>query len=379
MSSLREVKDRIASVRGTLKITSAMKLVASSKLRRAQRAIEALRPYEEALASMLAAASSSAFMAGGVWGQRAINLGQRPFDPIPHRPEDTVESGQRPLGPSPRRPEDTVESGQRPFDPIPRRPESLRPEDPAESGDADERPGRAVVVAFSSNSSMCGAFNSNVIKRTLSEIRAISASGRQVEAWAFGKKVAEALRKASVPVERDYTSLVSHSEYSAVAAIAQELRALSASGDVDSVLLVYNHFVSTGRQEVVVEPYLGAAQLPNLQGIAQFACTKKDAGKSGKVLRDKEIGGTDGTEGDYILEPSRGGLLEFLMPQVLDLRLYAALLDSAAAEHAARMIAMQAATDNGESLLAELTLEYNKGRQQKITSEILDLVGGSAQ
>ena len=226
---------------------------------------------------------------------------------------------------------------------------------------------------------MCGAFNSNVIKRTLSEIRAISASGRQVEAWAFGKKVAEALRKASVPVERDYTSLVSHSEYSAVAAIAEDLRALYASGDVDSVLLVYNHFVSTGRQEVVVEPYLGAAQLPNLQGIAQFACTKKDAGKSGKVLRDKEIGGTDGTEGDYILEPSRGGLLEFLMPQVLDLRLYAALLDSAAAEHAARMIAMQAATDNGESLLAELTLEYNKGRQQKITSEILDLVGGSAQ
>jgi F-type H+-transporting ATPase subunit gamma len=216
-----------------------------------------------------------------------------------------------------------------------------------------------VVVAFSSNSSMCGAFNSNVIKRTLSEIRAISASGRQVEAWAFGKKVAEALRKASVPVERDYTSLVSHSEYSAVAAIAQELRALSASGDVDSVLLVYNHFVSTGRQEVVVEPYLGAAQLPDLQEIAQSACTEKDAG--------------------YILEPSRGGLLEFLMPQVLDLRLYAALLDSAAAEHAARMIAMQAATDNGESLLAELTLEYNKGRQQKITSEILDLVGGSAQ
>ena len=323
MSSLREVKDRIASVRGTLKITSAMKLVASSKLRRAQRAIEALRPYEEALSSMLAAASAGAFMAGGVWGQRAINLGQRPFDPIPHRPE------------------------------------SLRPEDTVESGDADERPGRAVVVAFSSNSSMCGAFNSNVIKRTLSEIRAISASGRQVEAWAFGKKVAEALRKASVPVERDYTSLVSHSEYSAVAAIAQELRALSASGDVDSVLLVYNHFVSTGRQEVVVEPYLGAAQLPDLQGIAQFACTEKDA--------------------DYILEPSRGGLLEFLMPQVLDLRLYAALLDSAAAEHAARMIAMQAATDNGESLLAELTLEYNKGRQQKITSEILDLVGGSAQ
>ena len=363
-------------MRGTLKITSAMKLVASSKLRRAQRAIEALRPYEEALASMLAAASSvgvmsDGVMAGGVWGQRAINLGQRPFDPIPRRPEDPVESGQRPFDPIPRRPEDPAESGQRPLGPSPR-----RPEDSAESGDGDERPGRAVVVAFSSNSSMCGAFNSNVIKRTLSEIRAISASGRQVEAWAFGKKVAEALRKAGIPVARDYTALVSHAEYSAVAAIAEDLRALYASGDVDSVLLVYNHFVSTGRQEVVVEPYLGAAQLPDLQGIAQLSCTEDDAGKSGKLLRDREI---EGTNGDYILEPSRGGLLEFLMPQVLDLRLYAALLDSAAAEHAARMIAMQAATDNGESLLAELTLEYNKGRQQKITSEILDLVGGSAQ
>ena len=81
---------------------------------------------------------------------------------------------------------------------------------------------------------------------------------------------------------------------------------------------------------------------------------------------------------DYILEPSREDLLQSMIPLVSDLSLYAALLDSAAAEHAARMVAMQAATDNGEALLAELTLEYNKGRQQKITSEILDLVSGSA-
>ena len=86
----------------------------------------------------------------------------------------------------------------------------------------------------------------------------------------------------------------------------------------------------------------------------------------------------DTTDLDYLLEPSRAELLEALLPQVGDLKLYAALLDSAAAEHAARMIAMQAATDNGETLLAELTLEYNKGRQQKITSEILDLVSGAA-
>ena len=89
----------------------------------------------------------------------------------------------------------------------------------------------------------------------------------------------------------------------------------------------------------------------------------------------------DEVSGDelYILEPSRGELMASLMPQVLDLRLYAALLDSSAAEHAARMVAMQAASDNAESLLGDLTLEYNKGRQQKITSEILDLVAGGAE
>lgn len=86
-----------------------------------------------------------------------------------------------------------------------------------------------------------------------------------------------------------------------------------------------------------------------------------------------------GEDNLYILEPSAAQLAAAMIPQVLDLKLFAAILDSAAAEHAARMIAMQAATDNAEELLSQLTLEYNKGRQQKITSEILDIVGGSAE
>lgn len=292
MSSLREVKDRIASVRSTLKITSAMKLVASSKLRRAQKAIETLRPYEETLSSILASLTAADYASQGlgVW-----------VEPTLHSPEES------------------------------------------------DAQGRTVVVAFSSNSSMCGAFNNNAIKKALEVLSGIKGP---VEAWTFGKKAAEAVRKAGFPPAKDFMDVVAHPGFEAVAAASSELRRLYSEGEVSSVVLVYNHFVSTGRQQVVVEPFL-PFEAPQTE-------VKEDP------------------EEHFILEPSREELLRSLIPQVLDLKLYAALLDSSAAEHAARMIAMQAATDNGEGLLSELTLEYNKGRQQKITSEILDLAGGAA-
>ena len=303
MSSLREVKDRIASVRSTLKITSAMKLVASSKLRRAQKAIETLRPYEETLSSILASltASDRASQELGVWVKGSFVLCLWTPEPTPHSPEES------------------------------------------------DAQGRTVVVAFSSNSSMCGAFNNNVSKKALEVLSGVKGP---VEVWTFGKKAAEAVRKAGFPPAKDFMDVVAHPGFEAVAAASSELRKLYSEGEVSSVVLVYNHFVSTGRQQVVVEPFL-PFEAPQTE-------VKEDP------------------EEHFILEPSREELLRSLIPQVLDLKLYAALLDSSAAEHAARMIAMQAATDNGEGLLSELTLEYNKGRQQKITSEILDLVGGSA-
>ncbi|MBR3074788.1 MAG: ATP synthase F1 subunit gamma [Bacteroidales bacterium] len=295
MPSLREIKDRIASVRSTLKITSAMKLVASSKLRKAQRAIEALRPYEKTLSDILALAGAAA----------AETLPR-----ISHEPDSVFEA---------------------------------------------EPDGNLVVLAFSSNSSMCGAFNANVIKRTLDLLHE---SGKAVETWAFGRKMLDALRKSEYPAARDCSHLVAHPSFEGIAEISRDLRTRYESGDISGVVLVYNHFVSTGRQQVVVEPYLGQ----DADVFSGFGSETED-----KPLAD-----------DYILEPSGPELLQILMPQVLDLKLYAALLDSAASEHAARMIAMQAATDNAESLLKEITLEYNKGRQQKITSEILDLVGAEA-
>lgn len=301
MPSLREVKDRIASVRSTLKITSAMKLVASSKLRKVQRAVESLRPFEEELSGILASLLPAANRASGGSATETINPAQR----------SPGQSLRRPDGGS-------------------------------------KAP--AVVLAFASNSSMCGAFNANVSRKALEVIRGTEGP---VEVWAFGRKMSEALRKAGHPCSRDYQELVARPSFSGAAVIARELRELYERGDISRVLLVYNHFVSTGRQQIVEERYLPF---------------EYESGDEARAI----------DPGLYILEPGPEELLATLLPQVLDLRLYAALLDSAAAEHAARMVAMQAATDNAEELLAELSLEYNKGRQYKITSEILDLVSGSA-
>ena len=298
-----------------------MKLVASSKLRRAQRSIEALRPYADTLSEILATAS----------GSTSRELPPMDFASlIPPTPDGAGPSHSRGHG-RPRSSEVT--------------PEGVSP---------------LVVVAFASNSSMCGAFNANVIKKTLEVARECEWN---MEFWAFGRKMAEALRKEGHPATRDYSSLVAHPSFDAVAKVAEELRTLQQTGAISGAVLVYNHFVSTGRQLVVAESYLSADD-----------CADAGEGSGG------HFGETEPSTGpsDYILEPSAPELLETLMPQVLDLKLYAALLDSAASEHAARMIAMQTATDNAEELLASLTLEYNKGRQQKITSEILDLVGAEA-
>ena len=339
MSSLREVKDRIASVRSTLKITSAMKLVASSKLRKAQRSIEALRPYEESLRSILAAVLSAV---------------HEPSDAVPASPANGYAV-------------------------------------PDEGDIPGDKKKSTVVLAFASNSSMCGAFNANVIKKTLAVLAGIEGP---VELWAFGKKVAEGLRKAGVTASRDFMQLIAHPDFEKVAEVASGLRELRDDGGVGDVILVYNRFISTGRQEVVAELWGASAPCGVSAEAGRFSGDRlRPRSVSGRGPQALPVGGMspEGAKSSgepfgeaetpedalFILEPSRESLLESLKPQVEALQLYAALLDSVASEHAARMVAMQAATDNGETLLAELTLEYNKGRQQKITSEILDLVSGA--
>ena len=142
------------------------------------------------------------------------------------------------------------------------------------------------------------------------------------------------------------------------------------AGRLDRIDLVYNHFVSSGKQVPVRETLLP-------MGISPLASLGRNDKET--VISNGAEGEVEKSEIDYILEPSASALLADLLPKSLRLKFYTALLDSNASEHAARTVAMQTATDNGEDLLQELTLQYNKSRQQKITSEILDLAGGSQQ
>lgn len=296
MASLKEIKNRISSVRSTLKITSSMKMVASAKLHRAQSAVENMRPYEAELAEILRELQASA---PGAASSLAV------------RPARVAE----------------------------------------EESDVAEKPVVA-IIAFSSNSSLCGGFNSNVIKAVRAKVEALAADGKDVVVYSVGRKMSEAMNRLGYQSPSDLNELVAHVSYDPAADLAQSMMDAFVEGKYETVYLVYNHFVSTSSQVPVCEQFL-------------------------PMEAPAEVTSADAEACEYILEPSAAELLETLIPKVMKLKLYTAVLDSAAAEHAARTVAMQTASDNAENILGELTLEYNKSRQQKITSEILDLVGGS--
>ena len=347
-----------------------MKLVSSAKLRKAQQAIEALRPYEAMLSGILADA------------QREVprQKGAKTSDP-----PAKIGGG------------------------------------PSKSAENVRATVRIAVVTVASNSSLCGSFNGNVLRRTLEVLRGaggLASAGEAappsgvrpsdsphhpfgtvpplpdrgchvpqeehhpcyVDVYPIGRRIADPLRKAGYPAASgsgnpaasgpensaaiDLNELAAHPSYEAAAQLAQSLADAYAAGVYTKVILIYNHFVSSSRQEVVCETYLpfevsqSKEVSPSKEGVAY---------ENGENRRR------------YILEPSAADITKTLLPQVMRLKIYAMLLDSAAAEHAARMIAMQTATDNAQDILDELTLEYNKGRQQQITAEILDIVGGSQQ
>ena len=310
MSSLKEIKTRIASVKNTLKITSAMKMVASAKLHKAQTAIGNKLPYEQTLHHILAGLLEDGDL------QKALHDNLGFGNPHGHSAVVLEDVG---------------------LDQIPSK---------------DVYP-RIAVVVISSNSSLCGAFNANVIKKYQETINILENQGyakEDIDIYVIGRKIAEAVRKSGYTVLDDRSELADKPSYDAAFDLASDLVDSFVSGEVSQVVLVYSHFASPASQPVIRENYL---PLP---------------------LHDYD--GTDGDPVDYILEPDPLSLVKHLLPQVLLMKLYTVLLDANAAEHAARTLAMQIASDNAKDLIGELTLAYNKGRQQEITAEILDLVGG---
>ena len=274
MASLKEVKNRINSVKSTRQITSAMKMVASAKLHKAQGRITSMLPYQRKLNEIL-----TNFL----------------------RTETSFES---------------VYTAKREVT-------------------------RVAIVVCSSNSSLC-------------------LGKENILVYPVGKKVEEAVKKLACVKQGSYQKLVDVPAYADAYQLANELMTSFAENKVDRVELIYHHFKSMGSQILTREDYL-PIDLSKMTGTT--ADGKKEASR--------------GFNNDYIVEPSVGKVLSELLPMVLCQKIYTMLLDSVTSEHAARMLAMQAATDNAEDLIQELTIQYNKTRQQSITNELLDIIGGS--
>lgn len=360
MPSLKEIKGRINSISSTLAITSAMKMVAAAKLQKAQMAIQNMLPYERRLHSMLIdlmGAMNISAAASEDGSVRGSGSAERGFD----------QSGDR-LSLSNRH--------------------DLAGMDGAYSLMAQREVRKVAIVAFASNSSLCGAFNSNVIREATAVINEYRASGlgdADITVYSVGRKMAEAMKKLGFPSPADFTKMSDSPSYEAASALAQELLDGFVSGRFDKVELVYNHYKSTSSQPTIRQTYLPlslADATADIQvGKITDSASESDTNRVAEPVGAPVVRQSSPTAevSDLIVEPSKEELIATLLPKVIRLRIFTTLLDSAAAEHAARTVAMQLATDNGNDLLQELTLEYNKGRQQKITSEILDLVGGSMQ
>lgn len=322
MPSLKEIKSRIASVNSTRKITCAMKMVASSKLHHAQTAIENMLPYENMLEHILKTFLVSA---------PDVEL---PFD--------------------------------------------------------QERPVKKVaLIVFSSNSSLCGGFNANIIKTMLhaiEEYRKQGLTNNDIIIYPIGRKVEEKVRKLGLRSAGSFVHLADKPNSAQCRDISVEAGTMFLEGKVDKVELIYHHFKSAGSQVLTRRTFLPIdlhddVGADNDRDLSSNLATKKSQEylkNRNKQEEEREQTTVKPLNDNFLVEPDLKTVLTELVPKELHLMVYTALLDSNASEHAARMVAMQTATDNADELLRELNLQYNKSRQAAITSELLDIVGGSS-
>ena len=222
---------------------------------------------------------------------------------------------------------------------------------------------RVAIVAFSSNTSLCGAFNANVIKMLLQTVGEYRTLGQDnILIFPVGKKVDEAVKRMGFQPQETPPTLSDKPTYQEAADLAHLLMQMYVSGEVDRVEIIYHHFKSMGLQILLRETYLP---------IDLTHIIDEEEQKNKEEVEDHEIAN------DYIIEPNAEELIANLIPTVLSQKLFTAAVDSNTSEHAARTLAMQVATDNANELIQDLTKQYNKSRQQAITNELLDIVGGS--
>ena len=293
MANLKEVRERIASVKNTRQITSAMKMVSAAKLRKAQSAIQDMRPYANKMDEMLRNILSN------LDGSVDLSYGK-----------------ERPVQ-------------------------------------------RACLVVVTSSRGLCGAFNSNILKaavRTIQEQYADLRAAGKLSILCIGKKGLDYFKKryADCALIEDYVDLFNDLRFDQVAPVATHLMKAFEEGTYDHITVVYAHFRNAAMQYPKTETFL---PVPKMETKEEEATTQR---------------------ADYIFEPDQAQLLEHLIPSILRMNFHKYMLDTHASEHGARMTAMDKASENADELLRELKISYNKARQEAITKELSEIVGGAA-
>jgi F-type H+-transporting ATPase subunit gamma len=315
MATLRDIRRRINSVKSTQQITRAMKLVAAAKLRRAQERILEARPYS--------------YKMGEVLSDLALRS-PRELHPLLAERQVGGNGQTREVGTH-----DTTAETHRPgmgTDEVPTR--------------------RKMLVMISGDRGLCGAFNSNIIRRSVDFLRGYQDDPEiALTLIVVGRKVRDYYRRrGQYTLRSEYANFFDKLAYSHAAQIAQDLIRAYVEEEADEVHLLYNEFKSVATQRVVVEQLLPIQPSP--------------------VPPDASIV-------EFLVEPSPHAILERLLPKHVEVQVYRALMESLAAEYGARMTAMDNATRNASEMIDLLTIQFNKARQERITKELLEIVGGA--
>lgn len=212
------------------------------------------------------------------------------------------------------------------------------------------------LLVITSDRGLCGAFNTNILRRAVEFLNERKAAGEQVSVSVVGRKSVDFFKRRTWTIRQEWPGVFDRLTYEHALDIGQNIIQQYNEGTFDQLYVVYNEFKSVMQQRVMVEKFLPIESLE-----------EKPSGQSS----------TDGPKGSYLYEPDEDELLETLLPKHFEVQAFRVLLESAAAEQAARMTAMDGATRNAGELIKKVTLFYNKTRQAAITKELMDIVGGA--
>jgi F-type H+-transporting ATPase subunit gamma len=345
MANILDIRRRIRSVINTRQITKAMKMVSAAKLRRAQERALAARPYAQMLTNVL----------------KSIVSRTELYDPETGEPRHPL---------------------------LAQRPEN-----------------RVLLIVVTGDKGLAGAFNSNILKAASRFLG--SKSGKNIEIEAVGRKGRDFLRRrypAAEPRSADSqepfrtvlvgerVGVLNKVDYAMAAELAEKVIARYSNDEIDAVYLLYNEFKSVIAQRLVVEKVLPIEQVGEVAVAQAEEMTQQEkqraleaAKGTGVGVRPADTSEMDAAarkfasaQVDYIYEQPPDELFRSLLPKYVGVQIFHALLESVAAEHAARMTAMESATNNATDMIDSLTLAMNRARQAKITKEIIEIVSGAA-